>query len=411
MRQSALFSATTRDVSSEETAVNAILLTKGGYVRKVSAGVYAYLPLGLRVIRKISDIVRRELDALPNTSEIQMTNLQPRELWQETGRWDDAGMREIMYRVGDEQAYGLGATHEEPVTDLFRQFFHSYRELPIATYQIATKFRGELRAKSGLMRGREFLMKDLYSFHLTPEDLDTYYEQVAAAYLRIYEAMGLKAIRTQASGGVFTTIPSDEFQVVTPVGEDTIYVNEAGDHALNEEVTTQEEAAARGYTRTEKATEVGNIFHLETKYTAAMKAEVATADGTRVAPVMGCYGLGISRVMGVLVELMGSLDQSAIRWPASVAPFRVHLIDLTKDRGAEAVYTVLREAGFEVLYDDRDLTAGAKFGDADLVGAPVRVVVSPRSLEAGGAEVVPDWTNSPDRKEVIALGELAARLA
>lgn len=411
MRQSALFSATTRDVSSEETAVNAVLLTKGGYVRKVSAGVYAYLPLGLRVIRKISDIVRRELDQLPYTSEVQMTNLQPRELWQETGRWDDAGMREIMYRVGDEQAYGLGATHEEPVTDLFRQFFHSYRDLPVATYQIATKFRAELRAKSGLMRGREFLMKDLYSFHTSAEDLDAYYEQVAAAYLRMYEAMGLKAIRTQASGGVFTTIPSDEFQVVTPVGEDTIYVNEAGDHALNEEVATPEEAAAKGYTRTEKATEVGNIFHLETKYTAAMKAEVTMPDGSRIAPVMGCYGLGISRVMGVLVELMGSVEQNAVRWPASVAPFRVHLIDLTKDKQAEAVYQNLIHAGVETLYDDRDLTAGAKFGDADLVGSPVRVVVSPRSLEAGGAEVVRDWTNAPEAKEVVALDQLLAVLA
>jgi len=396
MRQSNLFFTTKREVPAGEVSKNAILLERGGYVQKTLAGAYSYLPLGLLVIRKIGNIVREEMNKLPRTSEVQMTILQPRELWEETGRWDDAGMKEIMYRVGDDNSAGLGASHEENVTDLFRHLFSSYKELPMAAYQINTKFRKEARAKSGLLRGREFLMKDLYSFHASEEDLDTYYEYAAAAYMQVYERMGLKAIRTEASGGVFSKQHSDEFQIICEVGEDDIYLNATGDLAWNKEVIDGEDDPkllefSGGEIRKASAVEAGNIFRLGTKYTAAMNAQVSGENGERIPVYMGCYGIGVSRLMGILVEIFGSLGENnrgaKIVWPESVAPVQCHILDLLNDGTAEQLYTHLSNLGVDVLLDDRsDKTAGEKFADADLIGAPHRIVVSKRSLEAGGLE-------------------------
>lgn len=403
MRQSQLFTQTKRSVAKDETSLNAELLERGGYIFKTLAGAYSYLPLGLRVLHKISEIVREELNTLPNTSEIQMTMLQPRDIWQETGRWDDPAMREVMYRVSDN--VGLGATHEENIVAIFRSLYNSAHQLPIAAYQIQTKFRNEPRAKSGLLRGREFLMKDLYSFHASDEDFKEYYELVAASYQRIYERCELTVVRTKASGGVFSKEWSDEFQVVTPIGEDEIYLNMDNDLAYNKEVMT--DTAGKTPVR---SIEVGNIFTLGTKYSAAMKALVTTPDGKQIAPVMGCYGLGISRLMGTLVEIYGSKDEKSARiaWPAAVAPVDVHLIDLDQNKTATSLYEQLTSAGHTVLWDDRPASAGEKFADADLIGAPHRIVLSKRSIDAGGAEV----TAWPDGEStVVALADVTKSIS
>lgn len=412
MHQSQLFGTTRQTVSHEEESVNAILLTRGGYIDKTAAGVTSFLPLGFKVIEKIKRIVRDELNKLPGTQELLMPTLQPRELWEETGRWDDAGMKEIMYRVGDTNV-GLGATHEENVVDLFRKVASSYKDLPAAVYQIQTKFRKELRPKSGLLRGREFIMKDLYSFHLTEESLTDYYEQVAAAYLRIFERCGLAAVRTEASGGVFSKQHSDEFQVINAVGEDTIYLNSAGDRALNKEVVEGENDPrllewGGGEVRAAQATEVGNIFRLGTKFTEPMNALVTTESGERVVPVMGCYGIGVSRLMGTIVELYGSAEKGSIAWPSGLAPYDLHLIDLTADKQGEAIYQELHNAGKSILFDNRDKSAGEKFADADLIGATTRIIVSKRSLEAGGVEVVRNWNTAPEVREIVPLAQLNA---
>lgn len=396
MKQSALFSTTKREAPAGEVSKNAILLERGGYITKTMAGAYSFLPLGLKVLRKICDVIREEMDALPRTSEVQMTVLQPREVWEETGRWDDAGMKEVMYRVGDDANVGLGATHEENIADIFRRMFSSHKELPLGAYQIQTKFRKEARAKSGLLRGREFLMKDLYSFHTTEDEHNTYYEEVAEAYSKIFTRLGMQAIRTEASGGVFSKQHSHEYQVICEVGEDDIYLNPAGDYAWNKEVVSGEDDPkllefCGGEVRKASAVEVGNIFHLGTKFSAPMDASVTLENGERQPVYMGSYGIGPSRVMGVLAELFGELGENGrgakIVWPAGLAPVQCHILDLVNDGMALDLYEKMRAAGIEVLLDDRDgKTAGEKFADADLIGAPHRVVVSKRSQEAGGVE-------------------------
>jgi prolyl-tRNA synthetase len=399
MKQSQLFGTTRKEAPHEEESLNAILLSRGGYIDKTSAGVYSYLPLGLKVLRKVQEIVREEMNKLPHTQELLMPAMQPKEIWEETGRWDDAGMKEVMYRVND-TAMGLGATHEENVVDLFRKFFSSYRDLPTSVYQIQTKFRKEARPKSGLLRGREFMMKDMYSFHTTEEDFKDYYEKAADAYMSVFKRLGLEAVRTEASGGVFSKTRSDEFQVINPVGEDTIYLNATGDRAWNKEVVENEDDPkliewGGGEVRKARATEVGNIFTLEDKYTKAMNAGVTLENGERMFPLMGCYGIGISRLMGTIVEVYGD-EKGAIRWPEHLAPFKIHVIDLANDdEAASKLFDKLEKEGFNVkqdtLYDDRDKSAGEKFADADLIGAPIRIVLSKRSLAAGGVEVIRNW--------------------
>ncbi len=410
MRQSQLFGATRREISQEEESINAILLTRGGYICRTAAGVTSFLPLGLRVIENIKNIVRAEMNELPATQELLMPVFQPKDIWEESGRWDDEGMKEVMYRVQDTNM-GIGATHEENATDLFRKLVSSYKELPLCIYQIQTKFRKELRAKSGLLRGREFIMKDLYSFHLTEEGFQDYYEQAAAAYLRVFERCGVNAIRTKASGGIFSKRPSDEFQVINSVGEDTIYLNPAGDEAWNEEMVTGQDDPrllewGGGEVRPAQATEVGNIFPYGTRYTVPMHGEVTDETGQKVPVIMGAYGIGISRLMGVITELYGNVETGKIAWPTGIAPFKVHLIDLSPDGQGNPIYDQLKAAGVEVLFDDRDRRAGEKFADADLIGAPIRLIVSKRSLDAGGVEAVKAWNISPDEREIVAVSEL-----
>ncbi|CAN5154806.1 proline--tRNA ligase [soil metagenome] len=417
MKQSALFSTTKREAPAGEVSKNAILLERGGYVTKTMAGVYSFLPLGLRVLRKICDVIREEMDALPRTSEVQMTVLQPKEVWEETGRWDDEGMKEVMYRVGDDANVGLGATHEENITDIFRHMFSSHKELPLGAYQIQTKFRKEARAKSGLLRGREFLMKDLYSFHVSEEAHNQYYEEVAAAYTKIFTRLGMEAIRTEASGGVFSKQHSHEYQVICEVGEDDIYLNPSRDYAWNKEVITGEDDPkllefSGGEIRKASAVEVGNIFHLGTKFSTPMNASVTLENGERQPVYMGSYGIGPSRVMGVLVELFGTLGENnrgaKIIWPSGLAPVTYHILDLLGDGTAHNLYEQFKAAGLEVLLDDREgKTAGEKFADADLVGAPRRIVVSKRSMEAGGVEYR-QWP--AEETEIVALDQVISKV-
>lgn len=391
MRQSQLFTKTRKEAPSDEVSKNAQLLIKAGFIHKEMAGVYAYLPFGLRVLENIKKIVREEMNRVSG-QELMMTTLQPKDIWEKTDRWDDKKVDnwfKTSLKNGTE--LGVGLTHEEPIVDAVGEYINSYKDLPILVYQIQNKFRNELRAKSGLLRGREFVMKDMYSFARSQEEHEAIYEKVADAYHKVYARLGLGDItyRTYADGGIFTERFSDEFQTLSEMGEDVVYVNEAKKIAVNKEVYTDENLAKVGLTKEElverKGVEVGNIFPLETKYTEALGVRFKDNTGIEQPIIMGCYGIGVSRLVGVIAEHFA--DEKGLMWPEAVAPFRVHLIQIgsTADK-ATALYEKLTAQGIEVLLDDRDASAGAKFADADLIGIPHRVVISDKSLEKGGLE-------------------------
>jgi len=392
MKQSELFTKTQKNAPKDEVSANAQLLTKGGFADKLAAGVYTFLPLGLRVMKKIENIIREEMDAIGG-QEFEMPALHPKENWEKTGRWS---AMDDLYKVKDASGrqFALGPTHEEVIAPLMKKFVRSYKDLPFAAYQFQTKFRMELRAKSGLLRGREFLMKDLYSFHLDEKDLDKYYEKAKGAYWKVFERAGLKkkTFLTFASGGSFSKY-SHEFQTVTSAGEDTIYVCEKCRLAINKEIKHKTpacpECSGKKF-KEEKAVEVGNIFKLGTKYSLPFDLSVTDENGGKTTVIMGCYGIGLPRLMGTIVEVYH--DKNGIIWPESVAPFQVHLLEVGSEKGevrreAEKLYKNLLEKKIEVLYDDRDASPGEKFADADLIGIPYRVVVSEKSLVAGGMEV------------------------
>lgn len=403
MRQSQLFSTTRRDIAKEEVSKNAILLAKGGYIDKELAGVYTLMPLAFRVVEKIKAIVREELNKLPHTSEMSMPVLQPHALWEESGRREK--IKGVMYDLKDEPL-GLGPTHEEIIIDIFRRNFSSYKDLPRAAYQIQTKFRNEPRAKSGLLRGREFLMKDLYSFHDSQEDFEQYYELAAKAYLAIFERMGLTALRTAAAGGIFSKY-SDEFQVVAENGEDLIYMSSDGKTAVNKEVIENEEyTKVRESNHTKNAIEVGNIFPMGQSVSGPMNVKITGKDGQLQDIWMGCYGIGITRLVGTLVEVYGDLEKSKIVWPESVAPYKIHLVEIGEGLGVD-LYKKLTDAGFEVIFDDRDISAGTKFADADLVGAPTRIVISKRTLEQDSVELTRNGHESSFVKQSDLMQKLA----
>lgn len=396
MRQSQLFTKTRKEVPADEVAKNAQLLIRAGYVHKVMAGVYAYTPLGLKVIEKIKQIVREEMNAVGG-QELIMTSLQPPEIWEGTGRWSDEAV-DVWFKtkLQDGNELGLAWSHEEAIVSMMAQYVHSYKDLPISVYQFQTKLRNELRAKSGIMRGREFVMKDMYSLHASQEDMDGYYEQVTEAYKRIYDRLGLgdDTFVTFASGGAFTKF-SHEFQTVCDAGEDILYINDAKTVAVNEEVlddATKEIGVAKETLKSIKTAEVGNIFKFGTEKGEKMNVTFKDVDGTDKPIYLASYGVGITRVMGVLVEKMG--DEKGLVWPESVAPFKVHLVGLNLEDGevkdwADGVYVSLKETGAEVLYDDRiEARAGEKFGDSDLLGMPYRVVASKKGKENGQFEVV-----------------------
>jgi prolyl-tRNA synthetase len=388
MRISQSFSKTIREVPADETAVNAKLLIKAGFITKVMAGVYEYMPLGNRVLNKINNIIREEMNAVGG-QELFMSVMQSRETWMTTGRWDSAN--DVMYQFKDSAGhhFGLGFTHEEPLTAAASRFISSYKDLPKAVYQIQTKFRNEERAKSGLLRGREFLMKDLYSFHAEEEDLDEYYEKVAVAYKNIFDRVGVKAIRTHASGGMFSQF-SDEYQVLADIGEDFIYVCEECGYSENKEIHTagpEKCVKCGGKLFEKKSIEVGNIFKLGTRFSEALNLVFTDKDGNRKPVIMASYGIGPGRLMGTIVEV--SHDDRGMIWPDSVAPFHVHLIVLDgKTKEADKLYADLQKKGIEVLYDDRDdKSAGEKFADADLIGCPLRMVISNKTLDKKSVEI------------------------
>jgi len=394
MRQSQLFTKTSKQTPKDEVSLNAQLLIRAGFIHKEMAGAYAYLPLGLRVLNKINNIIREEMDSIGG-QELFLTSLQNPELWKKTDRWSDEVVDNwFKTRLKNDTELGLGFTHEEPLTNLMKNHINSYKDLPCYPYQIQTKFRNELRSKSGIMRCREFLMKDLYSFSRTQEEHDKFYESTKPAYLKIFERCGLgdRTFVTFASGGVFSKY-SHEFQTLTESGEDTIHLDKNKKIAVNKEVYNDEVLTSLKLHKEdmveEKAVEVGNIFTLGTKYSKPLGLNYNDENSKQQTVIMGSYGIGPGRVMGTIAEVHN--DKGGLIWPEEVAPFDIHLVSLCKEednvKKADELYEKLKAEGKDVLYDDRDTSAGAKFADSDLIGIPVRYIISPKTLEQGSVEV------------------------
>lgn len=395
MRQSQLFTKTQKEAPADEVSRNAELLIRAGFINKEMAGVYAYMPLGLRVMNKIQNIIREEMNAIGG-QEITLTALQEKETWEPTNQWDDNQV-DVWFKtkLKNDTELGLAVTHEAAMTRMLKNFIQSYRDLPQYIYQFQTKFRNEIRAKSGIMRTREFVMKDLYSFDIDEKAHNEFYEKAKLAYKNIFKRAGIGHITylTFASGGMFAPF-SHEFQTLTSSGEDTIFVDESKGIAVNKEVNNDEVLAKLGIDKANlvehRAVEVGNIFTLGTRFSDALDLKYQTVDGDKKSVFMGSYGIGPGRLMGTIVETLS--DDKGIIWPESVAPFKVHIVALGEDeqvlQSAETLYNELNAKGIEVLFDDRaGMTAGEKFADADLLGMPYRVVVSTRSLKDGGYEI------------------------
>jgi len=396
MRQTSLFTKTRHESPKDEVSKNAELLIRAGFIHKEMAGVYAYMPLGLKVLKNIEQIVREEMNMLGG-QEIELTALQDKNVWEKTGRWDDAVVDNwFKTKLKNDTELGLGYTHEAALAEVMKDYVSSYRDLPSYIYQFQIKFRNELRSKSGLFRGREFLMKDLYSFTKTEKELDDFYEKAIDAYKKIFARLGLgdRTYLTVASGGSFGTKYSHEFQTLTDAGEDIIYIDKEKGLALNKEVYNDETMIAFGISKDslveEKSVEVGNIYKLGSFYSLPLGLVFKDEEGKDKPVIMGSYGIGISRLMGTIVELFA--DEKGLVWPKAVAPFKVHLISLgAKDSGAgkeaESLYEELMKQGIETLLDDRELRPGEKFADSDLIGVPTRVVISDKTLAEGVVEV------------------------
>lgn len=409
MHYSQLFGKTRREAPKSEVSTNAKLLARGGFIQKEVAGVYNFLPLGLRVLDKISNIVREEMNAAGG-QEILLSSLQNKDNWQKTDRWNTF---DALFKVKSrfDSEYALGPTHEEVLVPLVKQFVSSYKDLPLSLYQIQTKFRDEERAKGGILRGREFLMKDLYSFHTDEKDFEKYYEVMKRAYKKVFERCGLDAIETQASGGAFSEF-SHEYQVIAEAGEDEIVYCPKGDFAENKEIARNKEgdtcAGCGAELKVAKAIEVGNIFPLKTRFSDAFELTFKDKDGREKPVVMGCYGIGISRVMGAIVEVHH--DERGIIWPRKVAPYACHIVstshELRVTKIAEEIYRKLQEDSINTLFDDRnDVSAGEKFADCDLIGIPVRLVVSVKAKDKV------EWKNrTSDKTELLSVEQVINKL-
>ncbi len=394
MRQSKLFTKTRKFAPKDEVAKNAQLLIRAGYIHKEMAGVYSYLLLGQRVLGKIENIIREEMDRVGG-QEVRMATLHPSENWKTTGGWDAV---DVLFKLQSrtEKEYALGQSEEEIVTPIAKEYALSYKDLPVAIYQIGQKYRDELRAKSGIMRGREFGMKDMYSFHETQADFDLFYEQVKKAYFNVYARTGLDAKVTEASGGSFSEKLSYEFMVITEAGEDDIVYCESCTHCANIEVSSAKEGdmcpkCEKSSLKKARAAEVGNVFDLGTKYPMAFDFKYKDKEGKENTPIMGCYGIGTTRLMGTAVEVLS--DEKGIIWPKSIAPFSVHLVSIANGNAdiiaeTDRIYDLLKDSGIDVLYDDRDVRAGEKFNDSDLIGIPTRLVISEKTMAAGSVEAV-----------------------
>lgn len=407
MRLSDSFAQPLRQAPKDADSVNHRLLTQAGYVEQLMAGVYSYLPLGLRVLNKISDIVREEMDAIGG-EEILMPLLHPSAIWKQSGGWDAV---DVLFKIKSrtDREYALAQSEEEVVAPLYLKHLRSRAQLGrSAPYNIQWKFRDELRAKSGIMRGREFLMKDMYSFHETQDQFDEYYERVKGAYLKTFSRMGLTAKVTEASGGNFTDKISYEFMVLTDAGEDDILYSEKSDYCINAEIAKSEQPGPEGETlKKARAAEVGNVFDLGQKYAKAFDLTVTNEQNQKVFPIMGCYGIGISRAMGVLAETHH--DEHGLVWPDAVAPYPVHIVTIGDDaKIAKAADKLYADLGENALYDDRDESAGIKFNDADLLGLPARVTISQSTLAKDSFEL---QRRGSDKKEILPLGQAKKALS
>lgn len=390
MLQSDLLYKTQKNIPSDETSINAQLLIKGCFIKKEAAGIYSYLPLGLIILNKIENIIREEINKT-GAKEILMSALTPKQNWVDSGRWNNFdALFKLEGKTGS--SYALGATHEEIVTPIAKQFVNSYKDLPLSIYQIQTKFRNEERAKSGILRGREFRMKDLYSFHTNEADLIKYYEIIKNTYKEIYRRVGLgdTTYPTYASGGAFSKY-SEEFQTITDAGEDTIYICNKCKCAINNEIINEQNTCPECGNKDlekRKAIEVGNIFKLGDRFTKAFDFSFINENGEKKYPLMGCYGIGPSRVMGAVVEVCN--DENGIIWPENIAPFKYHIIMIGSGdnviKETNKLYEKLSKNN-EVLLDNRDESAGVKLKDADLIGCPIRIVVSEKTLEKGSVEI------------------------
>lgn len=396
MLQSRIFTKTKKEAPKDEVSRNAQLLIRAGFVHKEMAGVYSYLPFGLKVLKKIETIIREEMNSIGG-QEVLMTTLQDPKIWKKSGRWDDEIVDNwFKTELKNGEEVGIGMSHEEPLTNLLREHISSYKDIPKYIYQIQTKFRNELRAKSGLMRVREFLMKDLYSFNKSEEDFREFYEKCAGAYTKIFNRLGIGEMtyRTLAAGGSFTMSLTDEFQTLSSAGEDTIYVDKEKKMAINKEVYTDENIKKLGLDKSklkeEKSIEVGNIFPLGTKYAEALGLYYKDENGENQAPIMGSYGIGLGRVLATIAEVHA--DENGLVWPEAVAPFKFHIVALDMKNEdvkkiASEIHKMMQNSNIEVLYDDRDVSPGEKFADSDLLGIPYRIVVSDRNLKENLLEI------------------------
>ncbi len=391
MRQSKLFTKTQKDIPKDEVSKSAILLQRAGFLDKLHAGVYTYLPLGFLVLKKIESIIREEMLAI-GAQEILMPALHPKKMWEITKRWESM---DDLYKLKDisGREFALGPTHEEIVVPLVKKFVSSYKDLPFSVFQIQNKFRMEMRAKSGLIRAREFIMKDLYSFHADEKDLDEFYNKMKLVYQRIFERVGIGDLTylVFASGGSFSKF-SHEFQTISDVGEDTIYLCEKCKVGVNKEIIDVQQNCPECESKDlieKKSIEVGNIFSLKTRFSDPFELKFKDENGELKPVLMGCYGIGLGRLMGVIVEVNN--DDSGIIWPESVSPFDVHLLVLGESdelmQKSEKIYSTLQKKGVLVLYDDRkNLSFSEKLKDSDLIGIPKRLVLSERNLKEGKVE-------------------------
>lgn len=414
MRQTELFTKTTKETPKDEVSKNAQLLLRAGFVFKEMAGVYSFLPLGLIVIEKIKNIIREELNKV-GAVELKMTALQAADVWTKSGRWDEEKVDDwFKTELKNGTKLGLAFTHEEPLTNIMKSFISSYKDLPIYTYQFQTKFRNELRAKSGIMRGREFIMKDLYDFSLNKEEHDKFYDRMKEVYMNIFNRVGIgaKTYLTMSSGGSFSKY-SFEFQTISEAGEDTLMYDEEKKVAINKEDYSEEIFDDFNLNKNDfnfkeaKSIEVGDIYTLGEKYSKALGLTYKDKDGTEKNVYMGSYGIGVPRLMGTIVEIFN--DERGIIWPEEVAPFKVHLISLNKNEEAEKIYADLQKAGIEVLFDNREKSSfGEKMADADLIGCPYRVLVSGKTLEQDSVELK---KRNSEEVEIIKIAELEKRLS
>lgn len=395
MKQSKLFSKTRKEAPKDETSKSAQLLIRAGFIHKEMAGVYTLLPLGLRTLNKIEQIIREEMNIVGGV-EMNLTALQDSKNWEATDRWDDEKV-EIWFKtkLKNDTELGLGFTHEEPITKLMTEHIHSYKDLPVYAYQFQTKFRNELRAKSGIMRGREFLMKDLYSFSKTQEEHDSFYEKMKEAYTNFFNRVGIgeQTFMTFASGGTFSKF-SHEFQTLTNAGEDIIYIDEDTKTAVNKEVYTDEVLSDLGLDKSKlkeaKSVEVGNIFSLGSKFSEPLELVFDDEEGKKQPVIMGSYGIGLGRLMGTVAEVLA--DDKGLVWPTEISPFEVHLINVSPDdetsqKTAEEIYNQLIENGVDTLYDDRTAKVGEKLGDAELIGITTQIIVGTKAIQSGEFEV------------------------